>query len=74
MSEQNPLAVTHAEILGVLRFARSHLYAAQAQMSDRDDPIIARHVYDAYKRISDLASEVERHGIVPEKGGVNETA
>jgi hypothetical protein len=39
------------------------LYAAQAQATERDDPIIMRHVYDAYKRVSDVCKEVELHGI-----------
>jgi len=34
-------AISHAEILACLRFARTHLYAAQAQMVLGGDAIIA---------------------------------
>lgn len=57
------LAVSKQEITDSLRFLRAHLYAAQAQMKPGDDAIIMRHVYDAYKRASELCKEVELHGI-----------
>lgn len=58
------LAVRTCEVINALRFVRTHLYAAQAQAQPGDDPIIMRHVYDAYRRIADLTKEVELHGIV----------
>lgn len=55
--------VTPTEVLDCLRFVRTHLYAAQAQASPGDDTIITRHVYDAYKRVSDVCREIEINGI-----------
>lgn len=64
--DDNKLPLTTLEVLQALQFARTHLYAAQAQFTHGDDVIIIRHVYDAYKRISEVAREVERFGIKPE--------
>lgn len=55
--------VTPTEVLDCLRFVRTHLYAAQAQAAPGDDAIITRHVYDAYKRVSDVCREIEINGI-----------
>ena len=55
--------VTPNEVLDCLRFVRTHLYAAQAQAAPGDDTIITRHVYDAYKRVSDVCREIEINGI-----------
>ena len=55
--------VTPTEVLDCLRFVRTHLYAAQAQAVPSDDTIITRHVYDAYKRVSDVCREIEINGI-----------
>ena len=60
MSDQH---VTPKEVMDCLRFVRTHLYAAQAQAAPGDDAIITRHVYDAYKRVSDVCREIEIHGI-----------
>ena len=60
MSDQH---VTPKEVMDCLRFVRTHLYAAQAQAAPGDDAIITRHVYDAYKRVSDVCREIETHGI-----------
>jgi hypothetical protein len=56
-------SVSHQEILDSLRFMRTHLYAANTQFLPGDDAIIMRHVYDAYKRVSELCKEIELHGI-----------
>ena len=55
--------VTPKEVMDCLRFVRTHLYAAQAQAVPGDDTIITRHVYDAYKRVSDVCNEIEIWGI-----------
>jgi hypothetical protein len=55
--------VTPTEVLDCLRFVRTHLYAAQAQAVPGDDTSITRHVYDAYKRVSDVCREIEINGI-----------
>lgn len=69
-----PVAVRLSELVGALRYVRTHLYAAQAQMTERDDAIISRHVYDAYKRIVDLTREVELHGVeIPPRPAVRLT-
>jgi hypothetical protein len=60
MSNQH---VSPTEVLECLRFVRTHLYAAQAQAVPGDDTIIMRHVYDAYKRVSEVCKEIEINGI-----------
>jgi len=60
MSDQH---VSPAEVLECLRFARTHLYAARAQAVPGDDTIIMRHVYDAYKRVSEICNQIEIWGI-----------
>ena len=62
--------VTPTEVLDCLRFVRTHLYAAQAQAVPGDDTIITRHVYDAYKRVSDVCREIEINGIGMEAAGI----
>lgn len=68
--------VTPTEVLDCLRFVRAHLYAAQAQAAPGDDTIITRHVYDAYKRVSDVCREIEINGIgmaIPAVYHINKT-
>jgi hypothetical protein len=62
MSDQH---VSPTEVLECLRFARTHLYAAQAQAVPCDDTIIIimRHVYDAYRRVSEVCNQIEIWGI-----------
>ena len=57
------IPVTKAEVLASLRFIRMHLYAAQAQLTETDDAIVMRHIYDAYKRVQEVCKEVELNGI-----------
>lgn len=64
------IPVTKAEVLASLRFIRTHLYAAQAQLTESDDAIVMRHIYDAYKRVQDVCWEVELNGI--DDGGEEE--
>jgi hypothetical protein len=60
MSDQH---VSPTEVMECLRFVRTHLYAAQAQAVPGDDTIIMRHVYDAYRRVSEVCKEIEVNGI-----------
>lgn len=61
------IPVTKAEVLASLRFIRTHLYAAQAQLTESDDAIVMRHIYDAYKRVQEVCREVELNGIEGEQ-------
>jgi hypothetical protein len=60
MSDQH---VSPTEVLECLRFVRTHLYAAQAQAVPGDDTIIMRHVYDAYRRVSEVCNQIEIWGV-----------
>lgn len=63
MSGNHELAVSAIDVVECLRFIRSHLYAAQAQINERDDAIIVNHIHCAYQRASDVCREIETYGI-----------